>query len=131
MKLDKIELLDDSAKLLKKYLPKLQGLTELEKSELFTLYSMLKYLSLEFKHQEACLSEEHKAFAALKQNVGDTLANSASEAKRAEASTKQEVIELLAYSLESDFSKEVKDQLRDHFTEYFTRLNQSEMQMYR
>ena len=131
MRLDKVELLEAAAQVLKKSLPKLEGLSEYEKSEIFTVYSLLKYLSMEFKQDEACLSQKEEAFFMLAQNMNQILTTSNGDPKNSDLILNQPIMELLTSTLESNLSKEIKESISDQFIEYFNRSNQAELQMFK
>jgi hypothetical protein len=131
VRLDKVELLEASSKVLKQYLPKLNGLSEYERSEIFTIYSMLKYLTMEFKYSEKCSSQKDDACLVLKKKINETLLQNSHETKNTKVVSNLEVTDILTFIFESNFSKQVTDSMNSHFIDYFDSFNKAELQMFK
>jgi len=131
LRLDRVDLLEDSAKVLKKYLPKMSSLSEFEQSEIFSVYSLLKYLAMEFRHHENYFDSSTEAFMTLNDRIMKDFLQNGFEDVPIDLSGDGQLINMLEFIYESDLSKEMKDRMTDHFIQYFNSVNQAELRMFK
>lgn len=137
MRISHIELATAAAQRLKVLLPSLSGLPGSVQSELFIMYSALKYLSMELERAGDASVAKARAADVLRQSIGTSMGEQSATAFHPPMATQPladnlvDVAAILDLLAAGDPSAAAEDQVMAQLSQYLFDINQIDLGVYR